>query len=246
MKKKGYEVNRADNLSQPGIITHQIIDELIEADLVIADLTSFNPNVFYELSVRHAAEKPIIHMIEWGQDIPFDIANFRTIFYGIRIDQAEKAKSELESQVTSILNDPFVPNNPIVAAKRFADIQKNLKSGVKTDSQDVLLLLLEKVSNIESKSEKLNYELSKRRPQENFAISENQWNNNLEYRVKNLSNERAATQAELNYLDNKIIGSISKKKVSLASNKRMKLIDKLSALENEINALKDQYEISVR
>ncbi|MGE8207862.1 hypothetical protein ACQKP0_25710 [Heyndrickxia sp. NPDC080065] len=47
VKKKGYsEVIRADKISDPGTITYQIIDQIVNADLVIADLSEHNPNVF--------------------------------------------------------------------------------------------------------------------------------------------------------------------------------------------------------
>jgi hypothetical protein len=53
---------RADRLNEPGRITSQVIKLLLEADLVIADLTTNNANVYYELSLRHAIGKPAIHM----------------------------------------------------------------------------------------------------------------------------------------------------------------------------------------
>jgi len=51
----GYQSFRADQMPRPGVITTQIITELVEAPLVIADLSPANPNVLYELAVRHAA-----------------------------------------------------------------------------------------------------------------------------------------------------------------------------------------------
>src|SRR3954453_18320013 len=59
----GYAVVRADEISQPGSITLQVLERVLESDLVIADLTDHNPNVFYELAVRHASQKPVIHVI---------------------------------------------------------------------------------------------------------------------------------------------------------------------------------------
>lgn len=70
---------RADEIDDEGLITNQIIEHLIEDDLVVADLTGLNPNVFYEVAVRHAARKPIVHLITTGQDIPFDVANMRAV-----------------------------------------------------------------------------------------------------------------------------------------------------------------------
>jgi hypothetical protein len=50
----GYEPIRADQISEPGLITSQVIQHIVQDPLVIADLTGRNPNVFYELAVRHA------------------------------------------------------------------------------------------------------------------------------------------------------------------------------------------------
>jgi hypothetical protein len=63
---------RADLLPEPGIITNQVIQRLLKDDLVIADLTDSNPNVFYELAVRHTIRKPIVQIIRRDERIPFD------------------------------------------------------------------------------------------------------------------------------------------------------------------------------
>ena len=47
-EKMGYKTCRADGISQPGIITDQIIERLLNDELVVADLTDQNPNVFYK------------------------------------------------------------------------------------------------------------------------------------------------------------------------------------------------------
>ena len=92
-----YEVVRADKISRPGQITDQIIQHLLEDPLVIADLTGHNPNVFYELAVRHAARKPFIQLIQTGQNIPFDVANTRTILIDYPWPRAlEKAKEQFD------------------------------------------------------------------------------------------------------------------------------------------------------
>lgn len=49
----GYTPIRADQISEPGLITNQVIRYLINSQLVIADLTRHNPNVFCELAIRH-------------------------------------------------------------------------------------------------------------------------------------------------------------------------------------------------
>ena len=62
LKEFNYATRRADKINKSGMITPQIIEELIKSPLVIADLTEGNPNVFYELAVRHAMNKPCILM----------------------------------------------------------------------------------------------------------------------------------------------------------------------------------------
>jgi len=70
---------RADHMPEPGIITRQIIEHLLNDDLVVADLTGSNPNVFYELAIRHAIAKPFIQ-ITADRTLPFDVAPQKTIF----------------------------------------------------------------------------------------------------------------------------------------------------------------------
>lgn len=60
-------VHRADDGEKPDSIGHHVIRSIVEADLVIADLTDHNPNVFYELAVAHGYRKPVVHLITEGR-----------------------------------------------------------------------------------------------------------------------------------------------------------------------------------
>ena len=79
VEKYGYNAMRSDHESKLGMITVQIIQHMIEDELVIADLTGHNPNVFYELGIRHAFNKPCIQIKDVSDTLPFDIAGTRTI-----------------------------------------------------------------------------------------------------------------------------------------------------------------------
>jgi hypothetical protein len=99
----GYGAIRADEISEPGIITSQVIQRIIEDPLVIADLTDRNPNVFYELALRHAIKRPLVQLIRKGDNIPFDVAGMRTIPVDHHdLDSVEESKKEIVAQIKTV------------------------------------------------------------------------------------------------------------------------------------------------
>lgn len=99
----GYEAIRADELEYLGNITRDIIENLHNADLVVADLSGRNANVYYELGVRHALYRcgtiPIIHK---GEKLPFDITNYRAVFYSLEMDGPTLFRAELKSRIKAL------------------------------------------------------------------------------------------------------------------------------------------------
>jgi hypothetical protein len=123
LEKCGCEVPvRADHITQPGVITTQVFTHLWNDDLVVADLTGSNPNVFYELAVRHIRRKPFVHVIQAGQRAPFDIAPNWTIEFDFEIEKAERAKSLLEAMINGVGDDPATLQTPLSAAVDFSSI----------------------------------------------------------------------------------------------------------------------------
>lgn len=113
-EEHGYTVDRADKLAKPGIITNQIIESIVDADLVVADLTEKNPNVFYELAIRHGLQKPFIHIVDSSEKIPFDIAGVRSIQININdLDSVFNAKKEMSDQLQNIESGKMPIENPI-------------------------------------------------------------------------------------------------------------------------------------
>lgn len=78
-----WKVFRADEENSPDSITAQVIDRIVKSDLIVADLSGHNPNVFYEIAVAHGYQRPVIHMITDGESVPFDIIDQRAIFYDL-------------------------------------------------------------------------------------------------------------------------------------------------------------------
>jgi hypothetical protein len=61
------------------MIGKQVLEHVLRSKLVIADLSFHNPNVFYELCLRHATRLPTVQLIRANERIPFDIDQYRTI-----------------------------------------------------------------------------------------------------------------------------------------------------------------------
>ena len=140
----GYETTRADMLGEPGLVTRQVVRRVMDDDLVIADLTGRNPNVFYELAIRHAIRKPLVQIISGAQALPFDVYDTRTIFFDISdLDSVDRAKDELRSQVQSLIDDPKPLDNPISES---LDLEQYRESGDSTDT--ALGQILEAVADL--------------------------------------------------------------------------------------------------
>lgn len=96
-------VIRADAIDKPGMITRQVIEYLVRSRLVIADLSFHNPNVFYELALRHAMRLPIVQIIRAGDRIPFDIHQMRTVVIDNRDIYSLVPKIETHSDVVPVV-----------------------------------------------------------------------------------------------------------------------------------------------
>lgn len=114
----GLRVVRADHIGKPGMITAQIIEHVIRARLVVADLSYHNPNVFYELSLRHACALPTVQIIRACDPIPFDLDQYRTIqidtssIYTL-VPRLEVYKADIANQARQALKDPQASSNPL-------------------------------------------------------------------------------------------------------------------------------------
>lgn len=99
------EPARADDPGRDPIMT-DIIQQMFDADLVVADLTDCNPNVCYELGIRHCAKKPTIHLIKTGQLPPFDLGGNKAIFVDETYVTVTKAIEDIKARIKAIENDP--------------------------------------------------------------------------------------------------------------------------------------------
>jgi hypothetical protein len=145
----GLATVRADDIGEPGQITAQVIQHCLEAKACVADLTDGNPNVYYELSVRHGAQLPVVLIAEEGTRLPFDISQSRVIFFDHKdLDSSGKATAELQAQLRASLVDP--PDNPISDGMRLA----RLESG--NVEERALADVLERLDRLAHTTEQIN------------------------------------------------------------------------------------------
>jgi len=82
IEKAGLKSVRADDdIFGTGKIIDQIWSGINAAKVLVAELTSRNPNVFYELGLAHALKKPVVLVCSNEQDVPFDLKHIRVIYY---------------------------------------------------------------------------------------------------------------------------------------------------------------------
>lgn len=107
IREAGLEPVRADELFSTGSVIEQIWEQISRAKVLLADLTDKNANVFYELGLAHAANKPVVFTTGKLEDVPFDLRHLRVAVYDIR-DPAwgEKLKATLAVYLKAAKADP--------------------------------------------------------------------------------------------------------------------------------------------
>ncbi|ETB71211.1 hypothetical protein A943_10825 [Bacillus sp. CPSM8] len=160
----GFETNVAHRMTDGGSITNQLINSILEDDLVIANLTGLNPNVMYEVAVRHAVRKPIVHVCENGTKLPFDLGAERTIFFTNDMKGVIEVKGIFKKYVESALKEKD-PDNPIYRASSESMILQHVK-----DENPDQFIVLKRINDIERllKSLNLSESLNESRRKSNF------------------------------------------------------------------------------
>lgn len=99
---EGLAINciRSDEVTKAGWVHADMLERLLRDDVVIVDITTLNPNVFYELGVRHALRRSVTILIrKSGTAIPFNIRGFRVLEYGLSLKEAHEASRRLRAYI---------------------------------------------------------------------------------------------------------------------------------------------------
>lgn len=118
----GLEPLRSDRISKSGEIPEQICRHLRDDEVVIADLTRANPNVMYELGLRHTTGRLTIQIGEKGK-LPFDISAIRTIMFRRTESGLVDGRRALEQAIRAGLSGG---NDPVTATRLWLGMRPNL------------------------------------------------------------------------------------------------------------------------
>lgn len=171
-EKCGFIAKRVDEFNTSGSITQEILDALNDYELVIADLTGHNPNVFFEIGYRTKSQKPIIHLKRKDEIIPFDVSAIRTFEYDLTdLDMVTATKDRLEQVIKNFKydevkeskrSDSSFENNMIVASLN--DIQYKidvLTEEIKKKENETIKTIIETLNVQKQEPESLETEIMK-------------------------------------------------------------------------------------
>lgn len=160
LQELGLQVVVPHEMTDPGSITRQVIEHLLNDELVVANLTGLNPNVMYELAVRHAARLPVVVIAEHGTKLPFDISVERTVFYADDMAGVQELTRRIRQTAEKAIADKE-PDNPIYRVVA-SSIMKEVAA-----SDDNMMYILESLDKLHSQIGRLVGEAEVRRGQQN-------------------------------------------------------------------------------
>ena len=108
IKKAGLRPVRADDdIFATGKIIDQVWRGITAAKVLVAELTTRNPNVFYELGLAHALKKPVVLVSSNENDVPFDVRHIRVIYYDVNDPfWGEKLLAKVAENILSAIKNP--------------------------------------------------------------------------------------------------------------------------------------------
>lgn len=97
LEDAGFDVRRADDTLDQQNILRTIVHNIDVADLIVAELTTSRPNVFYELGIAHGLRKPVVLLSQDLDGVPFDLRSYNIVTYSTRFDEVHRLKDRLKA-----------------------------------------------------------------------------------------------------------------------------------------------------
>ena len=140
IESAGFACERADDVAKTDYIVVGIVKKIIEADMVLCDLSGRNPNVLYELGLRHAYQKKVTLVKDKVSDKIFDVQGLRYTEYdsSLRVDSVLKDITKISE---SLIKTSQVNGNDVNSIVQLAGITAAEPPEGKRVSSDTAMLL---------------------------------------------------------------------------------------------------------
>ena len=99
----GVSCERGDDVFGSNVIMDDIRASISASDLVVADLTRKNANVFYEVGICHTLDKPVLLLAQTMDDVPFDLRHRRVLLYEYTPRGCKRLEKKLLNNIESML-----------------------------------------------------------------------------------------------------------------------------------------------
>lgn len=151
-EKAGFKAKRVDENAKTSVIMIELLNMILDCDMAICDLSSRNPNVFYELGFRQAYDKKCVLIIDSKTERPFDTSMLRTITYdeSLRIDLVNEKAEELSNAIKETYENKTTDGNSLV---QLLSISSSAKIPDKKMMSSDLSIVLSAIQNLSSRIE---------------------------------------------------------------------------------------------
>ncbi len=99
----GLQCERGDDVFGSNVIMEDIRKSISSADVILADLTRKNANVFYEVGICHTLNKPVLLLSQSMEDVPFDLRHRRVLLYEYSPRGCKRLEGALKENMTAVL-----------------------------------------------------------------------------------------------------------------------------------------------
>ncbi|MBR2010256.1 MAG: nucleoside 2-deoxyribosyltransferase [Clostridia bacterium] len=164
-----YDFNNAGDLDNQQNILRDIVEGIHAADVIIADLTGLNANVFYELGLAHAMNKKVIIITQDLSELPFDIKSYRANEYSLLFYKLPNLIDKLKELLAGAINgsiqygnpvSDFIPHLPIAKPESSPQILDNPPCENIGESSEGENGFLDDIADIQENADKLTNELN--------------------------------------------------------------------------------------
>lgn len=155
-----FDFSHAGDLDNQQNIIKDIVVGIAEADIIIADLTGLNPNVFYELGIAHTMDKKAIIITQNLDDLPFDIRSYRANEYSLKFNKIPSFMKEMEKLLNGAIDgsvnygnpvNDFAPKNTVIVETPVSEKATEATNSAEEEADEEELGFLDFMTNIEER-----------------------------------------------------------------------------------------------